>query len=874
VQPSGVKQTKRVLPELGAAFLRIVISDWIEIHTALYTVSSPAVTEMEPHGTVEIPQAHQTASEIVAAEASPHTSLFSRRRWYVRAFSVVVLVVLAWLVRVWLNRTFGLQLHYLTYFPAVFLAAQLFGTVEGLCATFAAVLLAVNPLAPGALAGLTLADKASIVILVLSGIGLSVVAGALRNCTDHLRRALENLQSTREKITDEQRRLRSTNTHFGTVLQSADEAITSIDMSGLYTSWNKGAERVFGYTAEEMIGQPFARLLPAQQVAEAKDLIARLARAEVVENIDAVRIAKDGHSVHVNATITPIRDEAGNIVGASAVARDITEQLRLQDDQLRLHEATTRFDTVLASTDEAIIGKDIHGVVTSWNKGAEAIFGYTAEEMMGQPLRRLLPTGRETEEDEILARILRGEVVEKLNAQRIAKDGSIVYLNLTVSPIRDQLGNVIGASKVARDITETIRLQKQLQQSQKMEAIGQLAGGIAHDFNNLLAIISGALELQLPLLTGNEEATRRWEVASRAARSGAELTRRLLAFSSMEHFKVAPTDLNHSLRSTMEMAQRLIGPEIRMHLNLEKSTAPILVDPAALESAVLNLVINARDAMMPRGGTLTVGTRTAELEESFTATLTGPIQAGSYACVSISDTGCGMSPEVLERSCEPFFTTKERGRGTGLGLSMVYGFVKHSGGGIRIYSEVGYGTTITFYLPFDGSTRPSPVAVRSAPEKEPQTHRTGHILIVDDEAELLEISVSYLTTRGYTASGVRDAKEALAFFANHGPVDVLVTDIVMGGGMDGMELAQEVHRLYPDTRIIYSSGFPADALSIRSLPLADSLVLQKPYRLSELGGSIDHALGISKILAPAARAHTLPSAEDAFAPPGPPSPVP
>lgn len=646
-------------------------------------------------------------------------AFFSRRRWYVRAFFVVLFLVLATLLRLWMAHQFGLRLHYLSYFPTVFLVALLFGTADGIYATIASVLLGIDPFTPGAVASLPAADKVSLGFLAASGILMSVVAGALRNRRERLHRALELLQSSRESA---------------------------------------------------------------------------------------------------------------------------------RDDRRRFHEATTRFDSVVASADEAITGIDTDGIVTDWNKGAETIFGYTAEEMIGQSFRKLVAPGHESEADEIVARLKRGERFEKAETQRIAKDGQTVLVSIRVTPIRDAHGNIVGASGIARDITETVKLHRQLQQSQKMEAIGQLTGGIAHDFNNLLAIIVGALELQLPALAGDEEATRRWEVANRAAVRGAELTRRLLAFSSQEHFKVASTDLNHSIRNTMEMAQRLVGPEIKVNLNLEKSIARILVDPSGLESAVLNLVINARDAMMPRGGSLTVSTRTADLEEDLTATLTGAIEPGSYACVSVSDTGCGMSTEVLDRACEPFFTTKERGRGTGLGLSMVYGFVKHSGGGIRIYSEVGYGTTITFYLPFEGALRNAPLAARPRPERKDESGRAGRVLIVDDEADLLHISVSYLTARGYTVLSARDGKEALRLLSESGAVDVLITDIVMGGGMDGMELAQQVHRASPGTSVIYSSGFPADALSERSLPLADALVLQKPYRLSELGDSIDQALGMRRML--------------------------
>jgi len=518
-----------------------------------------------------------------------------------------------------------------------------------------------------------------------------------------------------------------------------------------------------------------------------------------------------------------------------------TSQQRTAQEQRHLYEATTRLNTIVDAADEAIIGKDVHGIVTSWNKGAETIFGYTAQEIIGRPTYLLLPPGHENEEDEIIERILRNEKVKRTDATRVAKDGRTVHLHLSVSPIHDAAGNVVGASKVAHDITETLKLQKQLQQSQKMEAIGQLTGGIAHDFNNLLAIVLGALELQHQSIAGNPDALHSWEVANRAAMRGAGLTRRLLAFSSMEPFKLAPTCLDQSIRSTMEMATRMLGPEIKVALKLDDSIPMVLVDPAGLESAVLNLIVNARDAMMPKGGMLTVSTRTCELDASVARTLTGAIQPGTYACISITDTGAGMSSEVLDRACEPFFTTKARGRGTGLGLSMVYGFVKHSSGGIRIYSEPGYGTTIIVYLPFDSSGAP---VAKVRPAETVVADRSGLVLIADDEAELLEISVSYLKARGYTVLSASNAAEALSVLDAHGPVDAMVTDILMGDGMDGMELAQAVHRISPRTRVVYSSGFPADALSGRSLALADSLVLQKPYRLADLGASVDQALGV------------------------------
>ena len=778
--------------------------------------------------------------------------------------------MLATWLRHWLGARFGVTATYVTYYPAVLLLASSYGIARGIWATVLSVLCVdfffLRP--TGSLFIIALGDRIGLAFFFAFSMLLSVVAGALRGQTERLRDTLQELNSSRERARDDQRRLHEAATHFDTVLAAADEAITSIDSSGILTSWNKGAEAMFGYAAAEMIGRPFRKLLPrgAAADAEARDILARLGRGETVEKQNILRIGQDGRMLRVNLTVTPVRDAAGNIAGASAVTRDITERVNLQKDQRRLHEATTRLDTVLASSEEAIIGKDIHGLVTSWNKGAETIFGYTAEEMVGQPIGKLLPPDRQHEEEDILNRILRNEPVDMSDAIRIAKGGHTVHVRLHVSPVRDEAGNIIGASKIAHDITETVKLQRQLQQSQKMEAIGQLAGGIAHDFNNLLAIVLGALELQRASIDENPSALHRWEVANRAAMRGAELTRRLLAFSSVEHFKMAATDLNHSIRNTMEMASRLLGPEITVDLKLEKGMTQVLADPSGLESAVLNMVINARDAM-PKGGRLTVSTRTADLERSFTQTLTGAIEPGTYACISITDTGTGMPQEVLDRACEPFFTTKERGRGTGLGLSMVYGFVKHSGGGIRIYSEVGYGTTITFYLPFDTADKPTAEADRAVPAKQTNLRRAGRILIVDDEGELLDISVSYLAARGYTLLSANSGSEALDLLSEKGAVDVLVTDIVMGGGMDGMELAQAVRGLYPETRIIYSSGFPADALSTRSLPLADSLVLQKPYRLSELSSTIDQALGIRQILTTGAAKHAAPVSEDAFAAP-------
>ena len=366
-------------------------------------------------------------------------------------------------------------------------------------------------------------------------------------------------------------------------------------------------------------------------------------------------------------------------------------------ERKRMDEARNRLAAIVESSEDAIIGKSDAGIVTSWNDGAERLFGYTAAEMVGCSIHKLLPADRQHEEEEILRRIKQGETVNHFETVRTRKDGALVQVSLTISPIKDSNGKIIGASKIARNITEKKQMERQLQQSQKMEAVGQLTGGIAHDFNNLLAVISGNLELLERLVRENEAARKRVQTAQKAAARGADLTRRLLAFSSNVELKPAPTKLALCIGNAMELA-RAVGPEIQIVTSLDDSVPLVLVDAAGLESALLNLAVNARDAM-PKGGTLTIATELITLEENYPPVKTGELKSGRYARVSVSDTGHGMSKETLGHVFEPFFTTKPRGKGTGLGLAMVYGFAKQSGGIVRIYSEPGYGTTVSLYLP-------------------------------------------------------------------------------------------------------------------------------------------------------------------------------
>jgi signal transduction histidine kinase/ActR/RegA family two-component response regulator len=459
--------------------------------------------------------------------------------------------------------------------------------------------------------------------------------------------------------------------------------------------------------------------------------------------------------------------------------------------------------------------------------------------MIGQSIKVLLPPGREHEEDEILDQIGIGGTVDHIETVRKKKDGVLIEVSLTISPIRDANGKIVGASKIVRDISEKKLMERQLHQSQKMDAIGQLTGGVAHDFNNLLGIILGNLDLLEMFAADNGVALDQVRTAQRAATRGADLTRRLLAFARMEELRPVSTLLNASILNMIALAKRALGPEIAITTQLDESLPRVFVDAAGLENALLNLVVNARDAM-PGGGSISVSTRLINLEENYAPVKLAELKAGWYACASVSDSGQGMSKEILDRAFEPFFTTKQRDKGTGIGLAMVYGFAKQSGGTVRIYSELGKGTTVSMYLPLaDGGPEQENVTVESHPLE--KLH--GTVLVVDDEADLLKIAAAYLAEMGLSALQAVDGASALEMIEREPEIDLMVTDIVMPGGMSGVELAQRVHELNPNIKLIYSSGFPADALAKRKMSLVDGPLLHKPYQRAEFRTMIRSVLG-------------------------------
>lgn len=492
-----------------------------------------------------------------------------------------------------------------------------------------------------------------------------------------------------------------------------------------------------------------------------------------------------------------------------------------------------------AVTDYAIYMLDRNGVVSSWNPGAERFKGYAAHEILGEHFSRFY-----TEEDrasglperalEAAARFGKFEN----EGWRVRKDGSRFWAHVVIDPIRDASGELIGYAKITRDNTERRAAQEALNkaqialfQSQKMEAIGQLTGGIAHDFNNLLTIIVNSLDL----LTRNAREQREMrliEGAQRAAERGAKLTQQLLAFARKQPLRPSLQNLNRQILGFETVLRRACSENIDLELSLAPHTPLVSIDGPQFEAALLNLVINARDAMAD-GGVLKISTDTITFPDSDAAP--SGLQPGTYARVSLKDTGCGMPPEVLSHAFEPFFTTKDIGKGTGLGLSQVYGFVTQSGGHIAIDSAPGQGTEIRLLLPArEGEERIEDMQdpVHQAKDS------AGTVLIVEDEPAVLDVASEIFESLGYDVLSATDANSALDVLRNDGiAIDVLFSDVVMPHGMDGFELARETQKLRPDIKILLASGYPMSTLPALKLVEGASFI-SKPYRWTELADKL------------------------------------
>jgi PAS domain S-box-containing protein len=481
--------------------------------------------------------------------------------------------------------------------------------------------------------------------------------------------------------------------------------------------------------------------------------------------------------------------------------------------------------------DCAIYVLDPAGTVVSWNQGAERIKGYAAEEILGHNFSDFY-----TPEDRASGLPIRAlataQSLGKFEGEgwRVRKDGTRFWASVLIDALRAPDGQLQGFAKVTRDMTEIRAMQEQLHQSQKMEAIGQLTGGVAHDFNNLLTVILGNLDTLSQHLPAEQLRWRRCvDHALRAAERAANLTQQLLAFARRQPLKPRPVQINRLLSGAADMIRRTLPESINIRRIGDDDSGTAEVDPNQLESALLNLVVNARDAM-PAGGTLTIETATALISEA-DVRLLPDLKAGSYAVICVTDTGTGMSPEVLERAFEPFFTTKPLGQGTGLGLSQVFGFVKQSGGHMKIYSRPGHGTTVKIFLPQRTEGEDTPATQGQAAKADPIRNET--ILVVEDNESVRSFTTDTLREFGFNVLEAVDAAEALTILDRDRSVDLLFTDIGLPG-LNGRELAATVQRRYPNVRLLFTSGYAQMPSPTMSSAVMDIPLLSKPFTRAKL----------------------------------------
>jgi PAS domain S-box-containing protein len=534
----------------------------------------------------------------------------------------------------------------------------------------------------------------------------------------------------------------------------------------------------------------------------------------------------------------------GAVVGMIGMVEDITSLKELESALVEERKSLEgRFQMLVEGvSDYAIFMLDPNGVVSNWNTGAARIKGYRADEIVGQHFSRFY-----TEEDRAKGVPQRGLAIAasvgKFEAEgwRVRKDGSRFWANVVINAIRDREGRLLGFAKVTRDATERKeaeaalqRAQEQLAQSQKMEGIGQLTGGVAHDFNNLLTIILGNLESILRALSsGTVDRDRIYRMASNAkqgADRAAALTQRLLAFSRRQPLDPKPVDVGRLVVGMSDLLRRTLGEQITVETALAGDLWQVSVDANQLEVSLLNLAINARDAM-PNGGRLTIETANACLDEKYAAAQ-ADVMPGQYVAICMTDTGTGMTKEVLARAFEPFFTTKDIGHGTGLGLSQVYGFVKQSGGHVRIYTELGEGTTVKIYLP----RLTSGDAVRDEPGRAKGVQMRGSetILLVEDEDDVRSYSTDILSELGYTVIAAPDGRSALRRLEHHPEIKLLFTDVGLPGGMNGRELADEARRLKPDLKVLFTSGYAKNALMHEGRLTPGVQLITKPFGYTAL----------------------------------------
>jgi two-component system cell cycle sensor histidine kinase/response regulator CckA len=511
-------------------------------------------------------------------------------------------------------------------------------------------------------------------------------------------------------------------------------------------------------------------------------------------------------------------------------AIDLTEKKKAD-------ETTATLRAIIEGSDDAIIGTTLDGIVLAWNPGAARLYGYEAPEIMGRHISVVCPPDLADEMRGTMDQVKAGNRVPQFETTRRRKDGKRIDVAVSLSPVRDGQGRIVAVSKIAHDITEKRRLEEQFRQAQKMEAVGRLAGGVAHDFNNLLTIISGYSEIVEKKLPAGDPVRELVREIRKAGERAAGLTRQLLSFSRKTVLQPGVLDLNVVLADSLKMLGRLVGEDVEVATVLASSLGRVKIDPGQFDQAIVNLAVNARDAM-PQGGKLTFETMNIDLDANFCRMNPGSTP-GLHVMLAVSDTGSGMSEETRARIFEPFFTTKEPGKGTGLGLAMVYGFIQQSGGHIAVSSELNHGTTFKLYFP---QVREAVRESKSHPGLRLMPNGAETILLVEDEDGVRALARHVLQMSGYMILEARDGGEALRLAQRHpGPIHLLLTDVVMPG-IGGRLVSERLAALKPGVKTLFMSGYTDDAVVRHGILETETHFLQKPYTPAALAQKVREVL--------------------------------
>ncbi|RUO41605.1 hypothetical protein CWE22_05455 [Pseudidiomarina aestuarii] len=617
-------------------------------------------------------------------------------------------------------------------------------------------------------------------------------------------------------------------------LESMSDAFIMLDEDWNFTFVNSQAEKLLMREADDLIGCSMWDEFPEAVGSEFETSYRR-----AVESGETVRFTDYfvplDFWVQIDAYPSP--------EGLAVYFRDVSAERRAEQT---LKRAKERFDLVTRATNDVIWDWDVAANVLWWSEAYTERFGHPRRDEGDDPdeswVQHIFAEDREQVVEGYYAAMHDKNCSHWNHDYRFVRaDGSVAFVNDRCYIARDAKGNAVRLIGSILDVTERRELDERLYQSQKMEAVGQLTGGIAHDFNNLLTVILGNAELISEQLPNDHALKPLADMTVSASERGAELTNRLLAFARRQPLEPKPTQLNELLHGMLPLLKRTVAEGVEVALLTESSLWLADIDPAQFESAILNLSINARDAMSeggaPASGKLTIESRNVKLDEDYSSAH-GDVVAGDYVLVSVSDTGTGMTPEVIQHAFEPFFTTKDRGKGSGLGLSMVYGYVKQSNGHIKIYSELQHGTTIKLYLPRAVAAADEVVAPAAAAEPEGGRER---ILIVEDDALVRQHVIIQLAALGYDIEAASSGQEALSMLEQE-RFDLLFTDVVMPGGMNGPQLAAEAQRLYPDMKILFTSGYTENAIVHHGRLDAGVHLLSKPYRRQELASKVREVL--------------------------------